>query len=792
MKKELLISAKFDTSDFDKSVENMQKKLREIYAPSDAARQRQTSENLQKAGYGPLAGAPGTDQMGNKNQEYKRNLDKFIREEKVALENKVKLLDKEQSSYKKINEQYQAVIKAGKEDLKLKEQLKDSQEAFQKAKEDELNSETKINALLREKHRMNSLPANTPGNPGGGAPKGPMATASGIAGGLGTAATIAAAVGTAAQYFAELPMRRTESLGNAQKSMYGDQLGEIASGNTVSLIAQASKRQEALQRSNQITNTRQMTDLVGGDMFSKLFSGDVKGAFAGGGRTAELWGGNLLSQAGQNLSDPRQLASHIPGMGWAADKLKGGGESMLSNYHAGIESMRGEDYQRILTGLNNQDPLLNLASKRLQDRGNQDLGSQRMMGLSDDQMFGHGGFQETANKGGFNQDLRAQMAATIASAGGSTRAMSGQASMTGLQAERNFDLTNAGQVLGRVSGAAGTSQASNDILKKILEESVKSGLDKSEFREEQRKFADITSSIISNAGLKSGTDAESALKEFSKYMGGDKTMKGMQGAQSAYQEAQGFSSETSGRGGAIQFAEMSKQGLSSLGAMGMAGLMEMPENQLSPDDPFVIGQALKAKMTPQEVVKRTKAAKRGKQLNEVGANDKNIQKVNEYLKSKNLTGKDLTWEEAQKMPEDVQAAYAETQNYPTARSTFENPQKRQAAWRGLMGQGQGEEMGPATASGQVEATLAKKPERIQDKELEASGVAAQAMLENFRDFKKVLDPANISFGELIKNVILFQQVLSQTPEKDKAATLQGLAERAKNNPPPKQQQGGKP
>ena len=124
------------------------------------------------------------------------------------------------------------------------------------------------------------------------------------------------------------------------------------------------------------------------------------------------------------------------------------------------------------------------------------------------------------------------MAAQMQGAGGSTRGMRGLSTL-GLQASRQFDLTNAGNVLGRISGGAGDAKSSEQVFRKLMEESIKAGLDKSEFAEEQRKFADVTSEILSQSGVRTAADATNAVRGFSRFMGGEPTMRGMAGAQSA-------------------------------------------------------------------------------------------------------------------------------------------------------------------------------------------------------------------------------------------------------------------
>ena len=220
-----------------------------MYAPADAIRMQKTSQALQQAGYGEIEGAPGHAGVKSKSEEYKKNLDKMIREEKTALEGKIRILGQEESSYKKISDQYQKVIKAGKEDLKIKEQLKTAQETLSKAKEEELDSETKINALLKEKQRFSASGSLAPKNlqelsgafRGGGFKHGMSQipgylgnmTGGTIAGGIGLAGMAMGglgALGAGAERFTGYGMRLEQAKGSAVAGTAGQDLQGIYGG----------------------------------------------------------------------------------------------------------------------------------------------------------------------------------------------------------------------------------------------------------------------------------------------------------------------------------------------------------------------------------------------------------------------------------------------------------------------------------------------------------------------------------------------------------------------------------
>lgn len=638
------------------------------------------------------------------------------------------------------------------------------------------------------------------GGPGGGAGVGlGMLTKA-----LGTAITVMGSVGSVYQQFKELPMERAIATGSATQGLLGEQLQGIGRGDVVNQMAWLPERKKAMEMATGINQAKDVTDqakMVGGGLVGGIGKG--LGVKIG---DENLW--NLL--AGSAISSLKEaLPTNKSDFGKFIDKkLSSISEEYLSTYQATRMKEYVENYQNIANAEIKKNPLKDLAAQRLQQNYMPDLQTQRMMGLSDDKFFGKGGFQEKANKSGFNAELARTMSTQIEAAGGSTRGMK-DLSVLGLQAQKGFDLTNAGSVLGKISGGAGSSQASEQIFRKLMEESIKAGLDKSDFREEQRKYAEMTSEILAQSGVKTAEDSEKVLKGFSKYLGENPTIRELQGAKSAYEEAQGFSAETSGRGGALQFAAMLKHpSLKALGAKGMAGLMEMPDKDLLPSNPYVIAEASKADVSPEQLIKDAKEAKLEKQYTEVGLDKKQTASLNKYLTDKGLNKKDLTTKDLDKMKEEAPEEYAQyinVQEAPSIRSAYEGTQKRQAVVRGLIaGEAPGEEKDipkffgrPIRESAGAEYDRGIKGDtgRSGDAVVAASGVAAQAMLENFREFKNEITPTATALEFFTKKIVLLQQVLNATPDIDKASTQRWMSEHLFDNvgkSTQNQGQGGKP
>lgn len=795
MKKELTIAAKFDTSDFDKSVESMQKKLKEIYAPADMVKmQGQTSAKLEQAGLGGIVSKP-SESVQKSGMTAKRELDNFIKEQAKGQETLTKLIVQRQDVLEKLKKKQEGMIEGSKKELDLKKQIAQVEENNLRLVEQYKQRDKVINKALDMRQDGNKAPP--PGGGGGPPPpqppeEKPMFQISNVLKGLSQALGAIAAGAALADQYTSLPIARSISMGNATQSLMGDQIGDIASGNVVHQMAFMPERQKAMQMATDKLHSTEITDMM---------KAPVGGAIAGAGSAIgfkigdeKLWNllaGSLTAQLSKNLQE--NPISVIPGVKTFAKKVGEVSEQFMTTYQAKLMEDYGQNYQQLVDAEVKKNPLKNLAAQRLQGQYMQDLETQRMLGLGYEGFHGKGGFEEKANLAGFNPEMARQMAVQIRGAGGSTRGMR-ESSTLGLQAQRGFDMTNAGSVLGKISGGAGASAATEQVFKKLLTESIKDGLDKSEFREEQRKFADITSEMLSRSGVKTAEDAGRVLEGFSRMLGKEPTMRDIEGAKSAYEEQQAFSAETSGRGGALNFAAMIKQpGMEKMGAGGIAGLMEMPEQDLTTTNPYVVAMAAQSKMSPQDLIEETMKAKREKQQVEVGLDPEKMEKLNKYMKASNLDVGAMTTEQIEGMPEDIKQSYFEAQKAATYKSSYKSPQGRTSVVRGLISGGQiapSEEMGPATAAEEATRKLQQAPgTRIEDDVVKATGVAAQAMLENFRNFKKEITPASDALDTFTKKLILMAGVMAAASDKDKPAIAKYAAEQLT---PREQQQAGKP
>ena len=171
MKKELLISAKFDTSDFDKSVERMQNRLKDLYAPADMVRaQSQTDSRLKQAGLGGERPGVSHEQYQKTAMNTRRELDGYIKEEVKNQEKLSKMITARADKIKDLKEQQKEAVKNSKEELDIKQKIARVEENNFRLKEYYKGRESTISQALdaRKKVAPNDIPSLIQAFKGGG------------------------------------------------------------------------------------------------------------------------------------------------------------------------------------------------------------------------------------------------------------------------------------------------------------------------------------------------------------------------------------------------------------------------------------------------------------------------------------------------------------------------------------------------------------------------------------------------------------------------------------------------
>jgi len=820
MNKEIKFSMKFDTTDFDQAVGKMQEKLKTISglgkgaggpsggAPGGPGGPAGGGASVGGGGAGdPMMTKPGMEAFYKSMQALRSSAHSAMAQHGKEQMKIMKDIAKEEERRGKLLQDQEKISKNKtkdlKEELRIQKELKATAESIARLNSQAGSSKTNFDAA-RGAAGGNTQPVfvvNWPdeggrgGGAGGGGPGGGGKGRGGAGGSmmgrlsasLGTAAAVLATGATLIDNYTSTPLRAAKGIGSGTQSILGNQLQQLARGDVVPAMAWQKERAESMGMAQ---------DKMKSDMITKPLE-NLAHSIAGmaAGATAGAIGGLLL---GGPLG---AIAGGVGGGIFGA--VKAGGPDMLAGvsekHRMAFEAERiadlGKNYEEILAAKQAANPLKGLAVDFLSSRYKGDVGSQRMMGMNDKGFYGAGGFLEQGNKGGFTGDMRMDMASQIQGAGGSTSAMKGSSSMAALRAQRDHNLTNAGSLMGTISSGAGGNEVSERIFKRLLEEGVRNGLDKSDTAEELRKTSQITADIVARTGAVTGEDTSRIMEGFSRFLNlgggasGQMTMKDIEGAKASYNEYQGRSAETSGRRGALQFSAMQHEGLGKMGAQAIGSLMEMPEQDLTSTNTRVVALAEEYGMKPEDLVKKLLRAKQTMQDTDVNLDPKFRTTLQEYQKKMGIDG-EMSQQQLEAAPQSVRTAYGEIMKASSLNTKYEGPQKATSDFLQMLHGGQTEAKPPVYGP---EPPPPNQPgDRGADQIIASAGKAAQVFLENFREFKDQITPAATALDSFSKSLIIFAAVAAAASDKDKGATLAGLADQLKQRAAASAQQGGKP
>jgi hypothetical protein len=735
----------FDDQDFNRQIDAMQKKLKEIYAPGDMAR-AQNASNARMTSAG-LGGGFQPINPGN-SVNAKREADQLLMSLNRTQDAKARQIDKELKGLDAMGKLLKDNNNLSQEQVRILEaqfaarekianQFKQEWISGNQAQTSMLNErqsrETKADRILSG--RGYALPdagieegpnGPTPPPGGGGFNKGAAAF---VKGGVeavkalgpvvaGIMATVISGTAMASSY-ANAPISTEQAQGSAIQNVFGKQLGSLAQGNAIENTAFNPERIEATKMAQEKFKTFGNIPLSLSQLYHKA-------------------GGAL------------------------------GSERMANQFAAEKQQEYGEDFQKALEAKIAENPMKYEAAQRFQKNNQRDLGMQRQLGLNFNTYHGAGGYLESANTGGFNENQSIAMSQGIMGSGGSTRM--GRETAGGLQLQSGMNLTNISSILGKISGQTGNAALAQQITEKMLEEAVARGFNKSEFTEEFRKFADITGTIVANNGAQSPQDAARLAQGFGRFVGDEKTPGALTGAQSAYEEFQNQSSATSGRGGALQYAMlMRNKGTGGLDPNTLGGLMEMKEGGLNPNDPLMKSAADTAGNTPQEMVKIVGKIKRQLPAVMAGVSQKAIDDYTDYFKEHNL---DEATVDLSTIDPKIKATYKQLSLIGPKIGEEGGTQKslaRMRGYRGIEDTGAGAAGEPSnpianmkrdiTPGETIAAAKAAAKEggtaRPEDANERAIGALNQKFLQNFRDYVTVITPAADALAQFTANMIAF-------------------------------------
>jgi hypothetical protein len=779
MKKELLISAKFDTSDFDKSVERMQNRLKDLYAPSDMVRQQsQNNQRMAGMGMGDIRPGVSQEQYQKTALQTKRQLDTFIKEEVKDQEKLTKMIVSREAKVKQLQESQKLAVKNSKEELEIKSKIARVEENSFRLKEYYLQRESTISQALdaRTKVAPRDLAGLMESFKGGGFRHGmsqipgafrqnPIGMTGNVLGGFGSALTAGSEM---YRDWKGMPVRTEGAMGNAVQGTAGRDVSNIYGRRTAFEQNFQPERQRAAQMAIEKNSAERAADkmsLVGN--LAKIGGGGMM-AYQGAGIGAAA--GSAIPGAGTLAGG---LVGALPGLGIAGKGLWNmmGDERqrslMMSPFSktAGnrYESMMGEqmsnDYQSTLEAQKKQNPFKTQAVGEYEQNWQRNLSGQRQMGLSDQGMYGAGGFMRKNIEQDFTPEMGFEMAGQIQGAGGSTRMQ--RESAFGNQLSRNADLTNAGQVLGTISGGVGGAEASEQATVKILAEGMKLGLDDSKFAEENRRFTQAAAEVISRSGAGGASDFQRNAQNFSSFMG-ENTTKGIDAAKSAYEQYQSISSSTTGPRGVMRAAGfMRDEKLSKLSTIQKQALMQLPEEQLNENNPLVAGLAESIGTSGQDLIGRVRGVNQGSV-----SRFKEADQLRDKLRAKGVdVGKSGDPDYMKTLSSQDRIDVANLMSFQT--TELGNQGQREMISRAAGTVGRPEQMGPGVGDEAINAKInggAAGTGRMGDNTVAAMAGDASTALKNFNEMRGGMDQAAKSAAAFTDQVRMLNAELQRALE----------------------------
>lgn len=810
MKKEFVFSAKFDTSEFDRSVEQMQKKLKDIMAPGDMMRmQRDTAQRMQNSGQGGIMSAPSMEAFTKATQASRREMDQMIAEQARGQEKLGKMLAQRTETLKKLQDQQKQVVKDSKEELEIKEKIARVESNNQQLKETYRQRDASLNQAMDARDAMKPqgmervAQAYQHGGVRGAATAGMrMLSPTGMMGLAGAGmGFLGQGLQMGGEFYRDLtraPVRTESAMGSAVSGSLGKQTSDIYGRRSSFEQMFAPERQRAAQQALDANQASKTSDLMG-------------------------LGGGLLKAGGMGLAGAAAgagVGSIVPGIGTAVGGIVGGiggfgkgmwdmasNERMRSQALSPFSNTQSQRYQSILAedmvknyessyeSQKKQNPFKTAAVGEYEQNYQRNLDQQRSMGLNNEGFYGPGGFQQNAINQGFTPEMGMQMSSGILGAGGSTRMA--RDSAFGLQAQRGMDLTNASQVLGTLSGGLGSSGASEQATIKILSEGMKLGLDDSKFAEENRRFVAMTAEIVAKSGATSGDDFTRTAGGFGKFVG-ENTNAGIGAAKTAYDQYQQISQSTTGPRGVMRAAGfMSDPALSKLSTMSKQALMQVPESDLNEDNPLVQNAAKEAGVSAKDIVSRVTNTNQGS-VSRFKQADQLRDKLRSYAKS---VGKEnLSKEDIDKAPENVKNDFNQLTAYQTTELGYQGSRETTARALGTVNTGV-TDAGKATArEGAIGEKLGSgdRTGRMEDTTIKAMAADSKVVLDNFNEMAPAMKSAAASTAAWTREVREANAALQSALESARAnknsdtlKTVEDLMKKLSNGAGEVQGQGGR-
>lgn len=785
MKKEFELSAKLNTADFDRSIEQMVKKLKDVSQPVGALQQN-TAQRMQQQGLGGMS-PQSMEAYQKATQSARKEMDMMISDQAKQQEKLGKFIAQRTESIKQmINEQKKLVL-GSKEELEVREKIMRAEQNQQTLKEAYRQRDAQLNQSLDAKEAMQAKQSQEikDRNPEGWSRVGRYASqgmygaagrhAYNTVGGIGGIGSIIGGIGAIGQAgseayrdFSKGAVRTEGAMGSAVSGTMGRQVGDIYGRRTAFEQIFAPERERAARQSLETMNANKNADIastgfgllknIGGGMAGGAALGGAVGAFGGpigAGAGAMIGGGIGLGKGLMGiLGDERQRSMLMSPFSDTAKKRYGSilAEDMVNDYSTSYE------------GQKKQSPFKTAAAGEYEQNWQRNLNAQRQMGLTNEGFYGKNGFLNKNISAGFTGEMGLEMSGSILGAGGSTR-MS-RDSAFGNQMSRGMDLTNAGNVLGTLSGGLGSSESTKQATIKILAEGMKLGLDDSKFAEENRKFAQMTAEIVARSGAGTESDFERVSGGFGRFVG-ENTGAGLTAAKGAYEQYQQISQSTTGPRGVMRAAGfMADKDLNKVSTMTKQALMQLPEEQLNTNHPVVQAAADEAGISADDLVSKVKGVNQGS-VSRFKEHDTIRDRLKAGMKK---MGKDrLSESDIAGLPEDMRKDFNQLAAFQT--TELGNQDQRTTMARAL-GTINPAEVGGAKQAGR-ESTIMDKISgaggRMEDTTVKAMAADSKVVLDNFNEMAPAMKAAAESTAAWTREV------------RESAAAMQAALEAARAN-----------
>jgi hypothetical protein len=783
MRKEVEFSAAIDTEEFDRSIEQIKQKLKEV-SPQELSRmQAQTSQRLQSMGMGGIMSTPTAEAFKRSTQQTKREMDQLISDHAKSQEKLNKEIFKQAESLKKLRDEQKQMVKDSKEELEIREKIARVESNHQQMKEMYRQRDEAINQAIDARDQ-----SADGGGRGRGRGIGQRILDNFRSSPMGAIGTVLSGAGFALREGSEIfrdfsagPIRTTQAMGNAVQGTMGNFASDIYGRRSVFEQAFAQERKLAAQQALERMRAERIADKVSMTGNLGMIGGGALMAASGNaipvvGTAAGLIAGGVTAFKGASnlLGDERQRSLLLSKVSNTANQ----------RYESILAEQLSKDFQASLEGQKKQNPFKTLAVQEYEQNFMRNLQFQRMMGMQNKQFYGPGGFQESIMGAGFTPEMGMEMAQGIVGAGGSTRMA--RESAFGLQLQRGANLTNAAQVLGTLSGGLGSSEATKNATIKILAEGMKLGLDDSKFAEENRKFVQMTAEIIAKSGAKTEEDFGRVSAGFGRFLGEETTL-GLGAAKTAYEQYQQISQTTTGPRGVMRAAGMmGDKDLNKLTTITKQALMQVPEADLNENNPLVQAAAQEAGISPQAIVQKMTTVNQG-----AVSRFKEADSIRDRIRAgmKKLGKERLSEADIEKLPQDLRDDFNRLTAFQTTELGYQGQRETVARALGTIN--------PAATAVETAASreeirrkkISGETGRMEDETLKAMAADSKVVLENFRELAPQMEIAAKSTAAWTREMRQMNAELMQALQAKDTAGLQEILKKLSTMPTTQYQTG---